>query len=197
MDTIRRGKPWGGKPDAALREREALVTKHYARHWSQKATRRKPSRSAANLTAVCIAGSMRTFLQAEVQHSFVRHVHYAGRYALRLCDSVGVEHSPHCVRSAAGYEYFVSTDKAQPPKGELLLAPLRAWIRGPPYGTDFLDQESSIPRCPPNMCNPHRFLQPSFLRLADCYYAMQASRPSLSHRRDRFHGGRDRWRRQE
>ena len=158
-------------PVVAFRERKALVARHYANRHHQ----RRPSASGSgggvteqagdvatlvgvNLTAVCIAGAQRTFLHTDVQRSFARHVH------------------------RPGYEYFVSVDKAAPwgehwrrSSNALLISPIRAWIRGPPgedYWNNDANRNAGVP-CPTGTCNPHRFLLPVMLRLADCFYAIK------------------------
>lgn len=97
-------------------------------------------------TSVCIVGSMRTFLQADVQASFVRL------------------HRP-------GYEYFVSTDRPRPRAAELQVAPIRAWVAE--GGGGELPRETGMPPCPKLTCNPHRFLLPMVRRYRGCYGAMQ------------------------
>ena len=61
----------------------------------------------ASKIAVCIAGTLRTFLKPSVQRSFRDHVHHNG------------------------FEYFLSTDFQPDPKeqqAKLLLEPIRAWV---------------------------------------------------------------------
>ena len=113
------------------------------------------SNSSHTGTAVCVAGSLRTFLQPIVQHAFMSALHHEG------------------------YEYFVATDTQQP-KRRLLVHPIRAWISleqsGPLHnGRPNTPERDLLPRgrCPRGTCNPFRFLLPFAQRLAECYYAIQ------------------------
>lgn len=111
----------------------------------------------SSLTAVCIAGALRTFLQPVVQQSWLTFLH------------------------RSHYEYFVSTDQPiNDAAGSLLIAPVRAWIASGPTGF-FDDGRPNTPlrdklprgRCPRGTCNPFRFLLPFAHRLAELYYALQ------------------------
>ena len=124
------------------------------------ASGRRGGSNSDHLTAVCIAGALRTFLQPPVQQAFADNLHHEG------------------------YEYFVSTDAPQPTgdaAATLRLRPLRAWL-SMGHG-ELLDTgrpntptRDELPRgrCPRGTCNPFRFLQPFAARLTECFYAMQA-----------------------
>ena len=155
-------------------------TKGVTRHQMQ---RPRPERHAESspldtkLTAVCLAGELRSFLFDEVQASFAVYVH-----------------SP-------GYEYFISTDEPRPvtQKGgaALRLAPIRAWVSArhghfayiPCTGVGECspmryEHHLHLPPCPNTTCNPHRFLLPMASRLKACHERMEqqeraSSRPLL------------------
>ena len=111
---------------------------------------------ATILTAVCIAGAMRTFLQPVVQEAFVVNVHHRG------------------------YEYFVSTDHPRPPPSRIRVGPIRVWLTvgkanavltdGRPDSTEA--EQSPRGPCPDHTCNSHRFVLPMAQRLADCYHSI-------------------------
>lgn len=101
------------------------------------------------LTAVCLAGSLRSFMKPVVQNAFVAHVHQPG------------------------YEYYLSTDTPRPPDSSVLVAPIRAWVVS---GTVWeINWRGTGPRgkCPNATCHPKRMLSPMVERLAECYYSMQ------------------------
>lgn len=117
------------------------------------------TRSASTLTAVCVAGSLRTFMQRAVQLGFVRHLHHEG------------------------YEYFVVTNEPMPTtfRQHLLVAPIRSWLSNGTVselmaGRPNTPERDQVPRgtCPAGTCNPHRFLHPFVVRFSECFYAMQA-----------------------
>ena len=103
--------------------------------------------------AVCIVGQMRTFLERDVQASFLRLHH-------------------------PGYEYFISTDSPRPSTTMLLLAPIRAWsVDTTPQEEDETKRTVGRPSekhkgCPPHTCN-HRSLLPMVLRMVQCYTSME------------------------
>ena len=119
----------------------------------------------SELNAVCLAGSLRTFLQPAVQRAFASKLHHPG------------------------YEYFVSTDLPQPAGASLLVSPIRQWAatgarpmleHGSNSG-DALDDgrpgsasEKNLPRgpCDAHTCNTQRFVLPMAQRLAPCYSGM-------------------------
>ena len=116
----------------------------------------------SNLTAVCVAGALRTFLQPPVQQSFVGNLHHTG------------------------HEYFIATDQPRPATAKILVAPIRAWIAHglqQPIGDEGRPNTPTKDkhprgRCPRGTCNPFRFLYPFVERLAECYYAIQAEEGS-------------------
>ena len=117
------------------------------------------SHAPSNLTAVCLVGALRTFLQLPVQRAFVEHIHHAG------------------------YEYFMSTDRQRPVDDVgLAVAPIRAWHAdgSAPHiglvGRPNTPTRDQLPRgrCPRATCNPFRFLLPFARKLAECYYSIQA-----------------------
>ena len=107
------------------------------------------------LTAVCIAGQLRTFLQPVVQEAFVSQVHHAS------------------------YEYYVSVNEDRPNVSTTVLrvAPIVAWTRVPrgfrgPLG-NAEDNFRDSSKCPPHTCNPGLPLLPIAHRLAACHHSMQ------------------------
>ena len=102
---------------------------------------------SANLTAVCVVGEQRTFLEPVVQLGFARRLH------------------------RPGYEYFVVTDQRRPRPELLKIAPVRAWIAGGLVGD--ITGHGDHSGCAANTCNSHRFLYPAMERLSHCYPAIQ------------------------
>ena len=102
---------------------------------------------SANLTAVCVVGEQRTFLEPVVQLGFARRLH------------------------RPGYEYFVVTDQRRPRPELLKIAPVRAWIAGGLVG--HITGHGDHSGCAANTCNSHRFLYPAMERLSHCYPAIQ------------------------
>ena len=112
----------------------------------------------ADLTAVCLAGEQRTFLEPVVQHAFAHKLH------------------------RAGYEYFVVTDQPRPLPERLQIAPVREWIAEGLVGR--ITGHGTTAGCAPNTCNSHRFLYPAMERLAHCYTAIQREEGRRSMRYD-------------
>ena len=135
------------------RQKAAASSAKYRRHGNNTTN----FASASNLTAVCLCGSMRTFLQPAVQLSFVNHVHHAG------------------------YEYFMVTDRPMPASHTILVSPIRAWYSDGNMeplmdGRPNTEEKDKLPRgrCPRGTCNPLRFLYPFAQRLPARYYLLQA-----------------------
>ena len=138
----------------------AAVTDADARRLSRlDRPRRGIASSNASKIAVCIAGTLRTFLKPSVQRSFRDHVHHNG------------------------FEYFLSTDFQPDPKeqqAKLLLEPIRAWVAN--GESTYLDagrpnspRRDELPRgrCPRGTCNPNRYLLLAMRRVSECFYSLQ------------------------
>lgn len=113
--------------------------------------------SRTHRTAVCIAGAIRTFLDPEVQESFVARLHQPG------------------------YDYFVVSDVPYPAAraSDIRIAPLRAWVYGGITGEVDSGRPGGlrvgeIPECAKNSCNAHRYLYYAIAdRLVECYREIQ------------------------